>query len=132
MITQQFYTKQAQQEFAVAWDKRAFRGREALVGQKQGTTPKRLVQFRLDDPNHLLYHDEPIYRNGDIVGRTSSGMWSYEEDRCLAMGYLTNPSGVTKEWIEDGTFEIEVATKKISSTASLRSFYDPTNQRVRM
>jgi 4-methylaminobutanoate oxidase (formaldehyde-forming) len=118
--------------FAVAWDKRSFRGKEALIGQKQGTTPKRLVQFRLDDPDHLLYHDEPIYRNGDIVGRTSSGMWSYEEDRCLAMGYVTNPSGVTKEWIEDGTFEIEVATKKIFSTASLRSFYDPTNQRVRM
>lgn len=117
--------------FAVAWDKPSFRGKDALLAQKQQPTTKRLVQFRLDDPNHLLYHDEPIYRNGDIVGRTSSGMWSYEEDRCLAMGYLTNPSGVTKEWIEDGTFEIEVATKKISSTASLRSFYDPTNQRVR-
>jgi glycine cleavage system aminomethyltransferase T/glycine/D-amino acid oxidase-like deaminating enzyme len=118
--------------FAVGWNKPSFRGKKALATQKQGTTPKRLVQFRLDDPDHLMYHDEPVYRNGDIVGRTSSGMWSYEEDRCLAMGYLTNPAGVTKEWIEDGTFEIEVAMKRIPSTASLRSFYDPTNQRVRM
>ena len=118
--------------FAVGWDKPSFTGRDALVAQRELPRTKRLIQFRLEDPDRLLIHDEPIYRNGDLVGRTSSGMWSYVEDRCLAMGYLTHPDGVTKDWLDAGTFEIEVATTRIPATASIRSFYDPVNQRVRL
>jgi len=118
--------------FAVAWDKASFRGREALLKQRDLPRTKRLIQFRLEDPERLLYHDEPIYRDGEIVGRTSSGMWSYVADRCLAMGYLANPDGVTKDWLDAGDFEIEVATERIPATASIRSFYDPQNERVKM
>ena len=63
--------------FAVAWDKPSFKGRDALVAQRGEPRTKRLVQFRLEDPDRLIYHDEPIYRDGHLVGRTSSGMWSY-------------------------------------------------------
>jgi 4-methylaminobutanoate oxidase (formaldehyde-forming) len=118
--------------FAVAWDKTSFVGKDALVDQKDAPRTKRLIQFRLDDPELLVYHDEPIYRDGALVGRTSSGMWSYVEERCLAMGYLGNPDGVTKQWLDEGSFEIEVATRRIPATASIRSFYDPSNERVRL
>jgi 4-methylaminobutanoate oxidase (formaldehyde-forming) len=118
--------------FAVAWDKPSFRGRDALLASRELPRTKRLIQFRLEDEDRLLYHDEPIYRDGILVGRTSSGMWSYVENRCLAMGYVNNPDGVTKEWIDAGTFEIEVATERIPATASIKSFYDPSNERVRL
>ena len=118
--------------FAVAWDKPSFTGKAALVAKRHEPRTKRLVQFRLEDPDLLLYHDEPIYRDDVLVGRTSSGMWSYTEDRCLAMGYLTNDAGVTASWLDNGSFEIEVATKRIPASASLRSFYDPKNERVRI
>jgi len=119
--------------FAVAWDKAGgFRGREALLAERDEPRRKRLIQFRLEDPDRLLYHDEPILRNGEIVGRTSSGMWSYVEDRALAMGYLEHGDGVTRDWLDAGEFAIEVATQAIPATPSIRSFYDPTNQRVRM
>jgi 4-methylaminobutanoate oxidase (formaldehyde-forming) len=117
--------------FAVDWDKPSFVGRTALLAQREQPRTKRLIQFRLEDPDRLLVHDEPIFRDGELVGRTSSGMWSYVEDRCLAMGYLTNAAGVTKEWIETGGFEIEVATQRISATPSIRSFYDPRSLRVK-
>ena len=116
----------------MAWDKASFTGREALLAQREQPRAKRLIQFRLEDPDRLLYHDEPIYRNGNLVGRTSSGMWSYVEDRCLAMGYLNHPRGVTQDWLDTGTFEIEVATDRISATASIRSYYDPQSKRVRL
>ncbi|MDH3730205.1 MAG: FAD-dependent oxidoreductase [Acidimicrobiia bacterium] len=118
--------------FAVAWDKQSFRGRDALLAQRDLPRTKRLIQFRLEDPDRLLYHDEPIYRNGELTGRTSSGMWSYVENRCLAMGYLNNPGGVTKSWLEAGSFEIEVATERIPATASISSFYDPKSERLHM
>ena len=131
-ITDQDTPVEAGLAFAVAWDKPSFSGREALLTQREQVRTKRLVQFRLEDEDRLVYHDEPIYRSGEFVGRTSSGMWSYVENRCLAMGYLNHEDGVTKDWIEAGDFEIEVATQRIPATASLRSFYDPRNERVRL
>jgi 4-methylaminobutanoate oxidase (formaldehyde-forming) len=131
-ITDQDTPLEAGLGFAVAWDKPSFIGREALLAQRELPRTKRLVQFRLEDADRLVYHDEPIYRSGELVGRTSSGMWSYVENRCLAMGYLECAAGVTKDWIDSGDFEIEVATQRIPATASLRSFYDPNSERVRM
>jgi len=131
-ITDQDTPLEAGLSFAVAWDKPSFVGRDALLAQREMPRTKRLVQFRLEDEDRLVYHDEPIYRAGQLVGRTSSGMWSYVENRCLAMGYLEHAGGVTRDWIDAGEFEIEVATERIPATASLRSFYDPQNERVRM
>ncbi len=118
--------------FAVDFDKPGgFIGRDALLAQKEQPRTKRLVQFRLHDPDLLLYHDEPIWRDDEIVGRTSSGMFSYMMNSCLAMGYLTHPEGVTNEYLESGEFAIEVAGQRIPAAAQLRPFYD-AGSRVRM
>ena len=129
-ITDEDTPVEAGLSFAVGWDKASFRGRDALLAQRELPRTKRLIQFRLEDPDRLLFHDEPIYRNGELAGRTSSGMWSYVEDRCLAMGYLTHPEGVTKSWLDAGNYEIEVATQPIPATASISSFYDPRSERI--
>ncbi len=126
--------------FAIAWDKpRDFIGRAALEAQRPLPRTRRLIQFRLEDPDVLAYHDEPIRRDGELVGRVTSAMWSYTEDRCLAMGYVTHPTAddpepqaVTKSWLDAGSFNIEIAGRRIDATPSIRSFYDPTNQRVRL
>jgi glycine cleavage system T protein len=118
--------------FAVSFDKPGgFIGREALARQRQHARTKRLVQFRLEDPDRLLYHDEPIYRDGQLVGRTSSGAWSYTQDRAIAMGYVACEHGVDAAFIADGSWEIEVACERVPASASLRSFYDPGSQRPR-
>jgi glycine cleavage system aminomethyltransferase T/glycine/D-amino acid oxidase-like deaminating enzyme len=119
--------------FAVAWGKAGgFVGRDALLAQRDAPRTKRLIQFRLDDPDVLTYHDDPVLRNGEMVGRTTGGMWSHTEDRCLTMAYLSHGQGVTQGWLDAGTWEIEVATRRIPATPSIRSFYDPRNRRVRM
>lgn len=119
--------------FAVGWDKQAdFIGRAALEAQRHQPRTKRLIQFRLEHPDLMLYHDEPVRGDGRIVGRVSSAMWSYTEDRCLAMGYVNHPEGVTQDWLDAARFEIEVALQPVAATPSIRSFYDPRSQRVRM
>ena len=111
--------------FTIAWDKQGgFLGRQALLAQR--ATPvrtKRLVQFKLEDPDRIVYHDEPIRRNGVLVGRTTSGMYGHTFGACLAMGYVLNEEGVTPGWIESGTFDIEVAGVRVPATAQLRPFY---------
>ena len=55
--------------FVLAWDKPGgFIGREALLAQRESGVEKRLVQFALEDPEPLLYHNEPIWRDGKQVG----------------------------------------------------------------
>ena len=65
--------------------------RKRVVGKQVASVDRhgKRVVLRLEDDERLAHHDEPIYRNGELVGRTTSGMWSYVEGRCLAMGYLT-------------------------------------------
>ena len=119
--------------FAVAWDKAGgFIGRDALVEQRSLGVPQRLAQFRLLDSDRLLFHNEPIWRDGVLVGRTTSGMYGHTVGAPLAMGYVKAPGGVTDpDFVLSGTYELEVACDRIPAEVSLRPFYDPDNQRIR-
>jgi glycine cleavage system T protein len=119
--------------FAVAWEKPGgFIGKDALVAQREQPRTKRLIQFRIEDPDIISYHDDPIYRDGVNVGRTTGGMWSHTEDRCLTMAYIVVDEAVTKTWLDAGSWEIEIATRRIPVSTSIRSFYDPKNERVKI
>jgi 4-methylaminobutanoate oxidase (formaldehyde-forming) len=119
--------------FVVAYDKKIpFIGRDALLKQKsQGKLTKRLVQFALEDPEPLLYHNEPIYRDGRLVGYTSSAAYGHALGRAIALGYVNAPGGVDQAYIDSGRFEIEVACTRYSTRASLRPLYDPRSERMR-
>ena len=92
---------------------------------------RRIVQFALCDSDRSLYHNEPIWRDGTIVGETTSGMYGHTVGRSLAMGYVTNPDGVVDAAYLDATFEIEVAGDRLAAQASLQPFYDPKSLRVK-
>ncbi len=119
--------------FAVAFDKNAnFIGRDALLRQKQAKKiPKRLLQFALEDPEPLLYHNEPIYRDGKLVGNTSSANYGHHLGRAIAMGYVRHEAGVDPEFVAAGKWEIEVGLKRYPARASLKPMYDPTSARMK-
>ena len=77
--------------------------------QKEAGLTKRLVMFALEDPEPLLYHYEPIRRDGEIVGYLTSGMFGHTVGRALGMGYVSRDEGMTNAWIESGTYDIEIA-----------------------
>ena len=120
--------------FAVRLDKNAdFIGRDALLKQKEaGKLTRRLVQFALEDPEPLLYHNEPVYRDGEAVGYLTSGNYGHHLGRAVGLGYVNNPDGVTADWVKDGSYEIEVACERFSAQASLRPMYDPKAERVKV
>ena len=120
--------------FAVTWDKPGgFVGKEALLRQRDKGGPcRRLVQFMLLDDQKLLYHEEPIYRNGELIGSITSGMYGHRLDASLGMGYLRAEDGVTGAFVEAGTYEIEVAWERLPAKAQLAPFYDPKMRRVRL
>jgi 4-methylaminobutanoate oxidase (formaldehyde-forming) len=118
--------------FAVKFDKQGgFSGREALLAQKEKGLTRRLLQFLLDDPEPLLYHNEPIWRNDEIVGHITSGMYGHTLGAAVGLGYVHQAPGEDNESLLGGPYEIEVAGKKIKAKASLQPMYDPKNERMR-
>ena len=121
--------------FAVAYDKPGgFIGYDALMRQREAGVPKkRLIQVRLDGTTELplLYHEEPIWCNGDAVGSITSGGFGHRLGASLGMGYVHCDDGVTDEFLSEEQFEVEVACERYPASVQFRPFYDPDHKRVR-
>ncbi len=87
--------------FAVDFDKPGgFVGRDALLADKQAGPPKRrLVQFLLDDPEPLLYGEEPIFRDGERAGYLRSGNYGHTLGGAMGFGYIDHEDGVTPAYV---------------------------------
>ena len=90
----------------------------------------RLLQFRLTDPEPLLYHNEPILRDGEIVGYVCSGNYGHTLGGAIGMGYVPC-EGETADSVLASSFEIEVAGTRVAAEASLKPMYDPKSERVK-
>jgi 4-methylaminobutanoate oxidase (formaldehyde-forming) len=110
-----------------------FVGKEALLKQKEeGALRKRLVQFLLEDPDLMLYHNEPVLMNGEINSFTTSAMYGHTLGGSVALGYVYHDAGVTGDLIANSRFEIEVAGKRHSAKASISPMYDPGMSRIKV
>ena len=122
---------QAGLSFTAKPDVKDFIGKDAFLAQKAAGVPdRRMVQFMLKDPEPLLYHNEPILMNGEYVGYLTAGMYGHTMGAAMGMGYV-NVAGLSKDRVEAGEFEIEVAKVRFGAEAGLRGFYDPTGGRMR-
>ena len=119
--------------FAVAWSKPGgFIGRDALLRQRERGIGRRLVQFALSDPAKMLYHNEPVWRDGVLAGRLTSGMFGHTIGKPLGMGYVTSDTGrASEDFLLSGRYEIEVAGARIPADVSLAGLYDPKALRVK-
>lgn len=119
--------------FAVKFDKpNGFIGRDALLRHKEsGPLKYRMVQFLLEDPEPLLYGNEIIYRDGEIVGYLQTGSYGFTLGGAMGMGFVENEEGATTDFIKSGKYEIDIAGERFPAKASLRPMYDPKGIRVR-
>ena len=115
--------------FAIDWSK-PFLGREALRKQQQGGLRRCLVVFVLEDPEPMLWGSEPIYRNSEPVGYTTSGAYGHSVGGAVAMGYVTNTEAVDRDFILSGRYEIGIAGRHYPAKAWLRPPYDPHRKRI--
>jgi len=123
---------QAGLSFAAKPDAGDFMGRDAFVQQKAAGLPdRRMLQFKLDDPQPLLYHNEPIIMDKRIVGYLTSGMYGHSIGAAIGMGYV-KVAGLNADRIKQADFEIEIAKQRFSAQASLRALYDPSASRMKM
>ncbi|MFK5997229.1 MAG: FAD-dependent oxidoreductase [Rhodobacterales bacterium] len=130
-ITCEDHVLEAGLGFAVQTDKPDFIGRDAVLKKKETGLENRLLQFKLDDAEPLLYHNEPVLRDGEIIGSVSSGSYGHTLGGAMGMGYVPC-KGETAADVLASTYEIDVSGVRVKATASLRPMYDPKSERVKV
>ncbi len=130
-ITAEDHVLEAGLGFAVKKDKPDFIGRDAVLRKKDEGLNMRMVQFKLTDPEPLLYHNEPIVRNGEIVGYLSSGAYGHHLGGAMGLGYVPCKGESVADLLAS-SFEIDVAGTRVKAEASLKPMYDPSSERVKV
>ena len=101
---------QAGLNFTISYKKNVnFIGKDALLKIKDKPLDKTMMMFTLKDSKPgepLLLHEEPIYLDDKIIGRTTSGNYSFCFDKNLSFGYVN--SGNTIDTLKDKNLFIEV------------------------
>lgn len=131
-ITDEDHVLEAGLGFAVRTAKGEFRGRDAVLRKREAGLLRRLVQFRLTDPEPLLFHNEPILRDGRIVGHVSSGNYGHTLGAAVGLGYIPcRYTGETAGEMLTSQYAIEIAGRVHEAVASLAPMYDPRSDRIR-
>ena len=130
-ITCEDHVLEAGLGFAVKTDKPVFIGRDAVLRKRDAGLARRLLQFKLTDPAPLLYHNEPVLRDGRVVGHLTSGGYGHHVGAALGMGYVPC-AGESVDDLLASRYEIDVMGVRVVAEAQLKPFYDPAGARVKM
>ena len=131
-ITDEDTPLQAGLAFAVKFDKLGgFIGREALLRQREQGIDRRLLQFKLRDPQPLLYGNEPIWLDGALVGYVRSGAYGHSLGAALGLGYVDAQPERSWPELAAAEFAIEVAGARCAADASLKPMHDPEGRSIR-
>ncbi len=112
-----------------------FCGRAEVQRQRAEGVRKLLVGFSVDGPiepeRAMLLGRETIYRDGERVGWLTSGGYGYTIGTAIGYGYVRHAGGVDDEFVRSGSYELEIAGRRVACRASLRPFYDPAMTRIK-
>lgn len=107
-----------------------FKGREAVAAQREAGVKKILATFTAEGDT-ILSGRETIYRNGERCGWLSSGGYGHTLGQSIGMGYVRASEVIDRDYVLDGTYELEVATKRVPAKVTLNPLYDPKMVRVK-
>jgi len=112
--------------FAISYKKEIdFIGKESLLKIKGKKQNRRFITLSLKDSKPgtpLLLHEEPIYLEDKIIGRTTSGNYSFNYRKNLSFGYVN--SDYSNEELSRMNLYIEVAKKKYLAKVELSPLKD--------
>jgi len=98
-----------------------FIGKEKLKKIKDQKLEKRFVMLVLKNSKPgfpLLLHEEPIYLNNRIIGKTTSGNYSFNYNRNLSFGYIN--SHLSNKELNELELFIEIEKKKYPAVILLK------------
>ena len=110
----------------VSFKKNDFIGRPAALAEKEAGPKRRLCTFVVEAADADVWADEPIWRDGEVVGFVTSGGYAHYVDKSVALGF------VPVETIEEGArFEIEILGEMRAARLVTEPLFDPRGERMR-
>ncbi|XP_030232897.1 pyruvate dehydrogenase phosphatase regulatory subunit, mitochondrial [Gadus morhua] len=112
-----------------------FVGREALLRQRQEGVARRFVMLVLEEHDTELdlwpWWGEPILRNKEMVGATTSSAYSYTLERHVCLGFVETPGGLAADFVTRGDYEVDIAGQLYAAKAKLYPFSSLLSQQRR-
>ena len=120
-------------KFAVSFKKNIdFIGKKAIEKIKKEKIKKKMAIFVLKNSKQgspLLLHDEPIYCEDKIVGRTTSGNYSFNYKKNMSFGYINLILPI--EELAKKNFSIEVEKKLYEAVLQTEPLHDAKNEIIK-
>jgi dimethylglycine dehydrogenase len=112
----------------VDFNKPDFIGRDAALAERASGGTLRRVSFVVNAADADVLGDEPIWRDGKVIGWVTSGGYGHFVNRSLAQGYV--PREVAADNAERA-FEIEILGERRAATIITQPLFDPEGARMR-
>ena len=106
-------------------------GSDAVARMRDEGVGRRLLQFRLSDADEMLFHNEAISRDGEVVGQVTSGNYGHTLGGAIGLGYVPC-GGESAVDVLASDYAIEIAGRRVAAEASLKAMYDPKGERMRV
>lgn len=109
-----------------------FLGREAVEKARADGVRRRLVGFRVADPEPMLWGGELIVADGRAAGQVTSAAWGDTAGSCVGLAYVWSPDGdlVTPDLIRGSDYQVDVGGHRYPVEVTLKPLYDPDNERT--
>jgi len=100
-----------------------FIGRDAYLARKAGQEGPYLCSVRLADPEAILHHNEPVLRDGHIIGFVTSGAFCAAQNAAVGLCLVSPPEGTAgPEDIEAGQFAVMVEGREVPAELQRKPF----------
>lgn len=113
-------------EWACKTDGREFIGRDRVLQERENPPPKRLATLAIDANGADCWGHEPVFANGELAGRVTSGGFGFRVEKSLAVALL--PAGLTAPGTE---LEADIMAERRPARTVADPVYDPDGARAR-
>jgi len=121
-LTTEFSLLEANMGFFAKFDKGEFEGKDALLAQKEAGVKQKLVTLELHSTDvDACVGMEPVYCDGKVVGKVSSGGYGFRCEKSLALAYVNSD-------MLDAELTVQVLGTHYSATRIKGVAYDPKGE----
>lgn len=99
-----------------------FIGRDAVLSRKAAGKGPFLCHVKLQESGPLLHHNEPVLKDGEVVGYVASGAFAYAQNASVGTCFITSDD---KDSIPNGDYAVVVEGQTIPATLGLKPFSTP-------
>ena len=78
-----------------------------------------------------MFHAEVVYRDGVDVGYVRAASYGFTLGGAVGLAMVEADRPVDREWIESGSWEVDVAGTRYPARVSIAPLYDPKMTRMR-